>query len=472
MNSSMGRVTIDAGLQVGAGCRLGGTGRSTAWGRRPRTAEPAGTSTSLPPRRVGRRAAGDPNGDFDLQPVGVLELIEQQPPVAVLQRGPHRGLAAQQVAGEHEQVVELQPPLDRAGAGVVDDPAPDPGDQPADDIVEGGGGGVGRRLVQVPQRVADLVDAPVPVALLPETGVGSGDGGEEAERFGLVGAVELGAPVLYLVETQPQLVVPGAAELRHLDELVGVAAQRVGVEAGARRQHCGDAFVDKVPVAVEGHGQCPEVVEADAGGEREPQHGRGVGVLEQFGLELVVAPVGGDAGGDGVEDLDQRRQPGLDGVLGEDAAGERVQGADGGTVEVVERLVVTTAGELHAQPVTELGGGLLGERHRRDVADRDAVGDERDDPFDQRACLSRARAGLDEQGVGEVGADPLAGVLVGDHAAPPAGEGGAGKSRAWTSGRASRSSLSASWSQEGWISSPSPSGSQATQEIREVFLPW
>ena len=61
----------------------------------------------------------------------------------------------------------------------------------------------------------------------------------------------------------------------------------------------------------------------------------------------------------------------------------------------------------------------------------------------------------------EVVADPVADLVVGDHAAPPAGEGGAGKSRAWTSGRASRSSLSASWSQEGWISSPSPSGSQA-----------
>ena len=235
--------------------------------------------------------------------------------------------------------MELQPPSGGAGAGVDDDPAPDPGDQPADNVVEGRVGGVGRLGVKLLEGVADLVDAAVPVAFLPETGVGARDVGEQAERFGFVGAVELGPPVLHLVEPQPQLVVPGVAVPGHGDELVGLAAQRVDVEPGPRRQRGGDAFVDEVPVAVERDGQRAEVIEADARGEREPQQRRGGSVVEQLGLQLVVAPVGGDAGGDGVEDLDQRRQPGLDGVLGEDAAGERVQGADRGAVELVQRLV-------------------------------------------------------------------------------------------------------------------------------------
>ena len=95
-------------------CRRAGTGRSTASGRRRRTALPAGTATSAQSVLIGGGAAGDAHRQLDLDRVGVLELVEQQPPVALLQprpAPPRRAAAAQQVAGQHQQVVELQPAL-------------------------------------------------------------------------------------------------------------------------------------------------------------------------------------------------------------------------------------------------------------------------------------------------------------------------------------------------------------------------
>ncbi len=53
-------------------------------------------------------SAADPGGELDLDRVGVLELVEQQPLVVLVQRGADVRVAAQQVAREHEQVVELQ----------------------------------------------------------------------------------------------------------------------------------------------------------------------------------------------------------------------------------------------------------------------------------------------------------------------------------------------------------------------------
>ena len=77
-------------------CRPAGSGRSTASGRRPRTAARRAPSTSRQSRRVARRAAGDPDRELDLDRVGVLELVEQQPlvPVAAAPPGRRRGGAA------------------------------------------------------------------------------------------------------------------------------------------------------------------------------------------------------------------------------------------------------------------------------------------------------------------------------------------------------------------------------------------
>ena len=88
---------------------------------------------------VGLRAAGDPGGQLDLDRIGVLELVEQQPAIPPLQRRAHSRAVdrvAKQVAGEHEKVVELQPPLLAAGLRGRERRLPDPPGEPAQSHVE------------------------------------------------------------------------------------------------------------------------------------------------------------------------------------------------------------------------------------------------------------------------------------------------------------------------------------------------
>ncbi len=84
--SSSSRVTVSPsallGSQVASRCRPGGTGRSTASGRRRRTADPAARRRRCQSAGVGVGPARDPDGELDLDRVGVLELVEQQPRVA------------------------------------------------------------------------------------------------------------------------------------------------------------------------------------------------------------------------------------------------------------------------------------------------------------------------------------------------------------------------------------------------------
>ena len=60
---------------------------------------------------VGRR--GQAHGDLELDRIGVLELVEEHPLVAIVQVAAGRRVGRQQAPGEHEEVVELE----RAGRG-------------------------------------------------------------------------------------------------------------------------------------------------------------------------------------------------------------------------------------------------------------------------------------------------------------------------------------------------------------------
>ena len=84
-------------------CRPGGSGRSTASGRRRRTGARARPATSSHGSVAGRRlvgvGGGDAHGELDLDRVGVLELVEQQPLVAAVQRPARRGRARGRAAG-------------------------------------------------------------------------------------------------------------------------------------------------------------------------------------------------------------------------------------------------------------------------------------------------------------------------------------------------------------------------------------
>ena len=112
------------------------------------------------------------------------------------------------------------------------------------------------------------------------------------------------------------------------------------------------------------------------------------------------------------------RQPGLDGELEQQPAGERVQRADRRVVETFERGgrglgAVDPVEPRSTHPRAQLGGRLLGERDGGDARDVDPVVDEVDDAADERAGLAGACSGLDEQRRAEVGPDADAGGLVG-----------------------------------------------------------
>ena len=78
--------------------------------------EMAGCDRDLVPRRRGQRGIarvgrGDADRELDLDRVGVLELVEQEPRVALVEPRPHdRTLlgVTQKLTGEDEQVVELE----------------------------------------------------------------------------------------------------------------------------------------------------------------------------------------------------------------------------------------------------------------------------------------------------------------------------------------------------------------------------
>ena len=169
--------------------------------------------------------------------------------------------------------------------------------------------------------------------------------------------------------------------------------------------------------------QRAQLVEGDADGHPQQQRFRHGLVVEQLAADPRPAVLEGDGRPDLVQHLDLRREPGLDGVLGEQPLRERVQRADRRLVEVVERLAcrfLRTVGlqhrplERHAEPVPQLGSRLVGEGHRGDVAQRDVVVQHQlEHPVDQRRRLARTRTSVDEQGRPGLGAHALPSAGVG-----------------------------------------------------------
>ena len=81
-----------------------------------------------PCRLVARVGGGDANGQLDLDGIGVLELVEKQPVVALVQGRPHGRAVlgvAQQRSGQDEQIVELQLAGPLAGLGTGQGEGPD-----------------------------------------------------------------------------------------------------------------------------------------------------------------------------------------------------------------------------------------------------------------------------------------------------------------------------------------------------------
>jgi hypothetical protein len=165
---------------------------------------------------------------------------------------------------------------------------------------------------------------------------------------------------------------------------------------GGSRRRLGDVVLHQVPGGVEGQGEGAQLGRLDARGAEQQQGALEVGVVEQLVQGPGPAAVEGHRRGDLVEHLDPWRQLGLDRVLGEDALGERVQGADGCAVELAERdagplRLGRPAGvggqglEVLADAVPQLCCGLLGEGDGGDGPQlHGAAGHQRHHPADQR----------------------------------------------------------------------------------------
>jgi hypothetical protein len=396
----------------------------------------------LAPRRVRRGVVvgGDEHGQLDLDRVGVLELVDQQVPVALPQRRPDRGAVvgvAQHVAGEDQQVVELELACPAPLVGRLEREAPQV-DRQARDRRDGH---------LAPQRAGPVPD--VLVALLeggevvarpvgrPAVGAAARCLAEQPELGVLVaGRLDPAGPGLEVGELGQQLVVLGAASVALGDDRIDVGQQAVE-PAGPVRDLAGrrrGAVAGEVPVLVEGERDQPQAVGTDAarGGQEERALDRRVG--EQLVEEAAPPVVERHRRRDLVQHLDARWEARLDRVLAEDALGEAVERPDRGAVEVVERgaaagrplgvgraaraargigAVGQLGGQRSADPVAQLGRCLLGEGDRGDrVERRSAAGDEPDDAVDERARLARAGPRLDEQGGGEVVRDAVACDLV------------------------------------------------------------
>ena len=91
-------------------------------------------------------------------------------------------------------------------------------------------------------------------------------------------------------------------------------------------------------------------------------------------------------------------QPRAERVGPEQAGAEPVDGRDVSALGGAGLGVGTAGAQALADPFTQLGGGLVGERDREDRADIDAVLEHRaGKPFDQYRGLAAARPGVEEQ---------------------------------------------------------------------------
>ena len=403
------------------------------------------------PVAVGRIARAEQGGQLDLDRIGVLELVDEDPAVPVAQtRARPRAMlrVAEQRAREHEQIVEVEltrgPPLCDRALGT----SRNRGNQPLDCDVEYR---VGHRLAlfaQLGDAFAQAIDV-CPVLLV--TGVADPERRlirpQELDTFGVVERGAQSVPIVgELVETREHGVGVGPAvdaRCAHRVELLEPTVER---QPGQRRRLADP--IEQVPVVVEHLGHRAEMLQLHVGREEDEHRRLERRIVEELVDELVPARLERETRRDLVAHFDPGRQSDLDREFGEDALRKRVQGGDGGRVEVVERGLAAgphdlrlggrrrPPPELPANTVTELRRGLLGERDGGDRRHRDGKvgsvgGDQSDDPVDERGRLARARAGLDEQSGAELGPYCFArgciagiveeGELVG-HSSPSASE--------------------------------------------------
>ena len=405
----------------------------------------------------------DQAGQLDLERVGVLELVEQDVGVALVQGVAGLGAATQHLAGQHEQVVELEAAVAPAVVGGGQHLGGDAGQQVAQHLVGGGGHGGGHGLVGRLDQVSRRRHV-VPAALAAAAAHLPRPGPEGAQL------AQLGQRVVEGQDgPQPRL---DPLDHRRAQRVVGIAAP-VGqaLEGGQGGRHRCQVDRAQRPQPGRGHGPepIPALVQLDgdvlegglalvAGLEGDVEHGGAheevlVGRVVVEGVDEAGPPLlVGQLGRHLVEHVHARRQAGGHGELVEQPAGEAVQGGDGGQVGlgdgpaapggglVVAGLVGALGLDLEPHPDAgaQLGGGRLGEGDGGHVVEPHAVVEHQvGDPLHQGGGLARAGTGLDEQGAAQpVAGHEVAGGLVGGlgHRSPSSSSDQARGERATSSG--------------------------------------
>ena len=352
-----------------------------------------------------------------------MELVEQEVAVAIVERVAHAGVVAHEVACEHQQVVELEPP----GATPLVDGGAHELRGGADELVDGGGGdGVDRAFDGVVGDSEGFDDRGLvgPVALLAEARCDrrtrSARTSKAAPSSGAARSSAARKPARS-ARCASNLSAGSRHSGRHRDDGVeggdgfGQVERRHG---SVRRQ----ALVDEpVPIVVDDLRQRFEAGHSEA---ERPHHGERPlepRIAVQTVEEAIPAFGEVDRGLDLVEDFEARRKFGLNRKLGEHALREGMERGDGGVVEVGEGFATpfgtrptgcARVAERFPHTFPEFGRGGLGEGDGRDLRERCAAAHEGHEARDQRRRLPRAGAGFHEQRAVEVGRDGLARGLV------------------------------------------------------------
>ena len=350
------------------------------------------------------RIGSEADGDLELDRIGVLELVEQDPLVTAVQVGSNRRVTGDELAGQHEQIVELDGAVGGSGVGGIEHPPSEQRSEHPDPIVA-------NRLQQRQRLIGelDLVLAQIVQRLRIEPG-----------RFPVClrpGSLDLATSILEVLQDPDLLAEPVClAELLCCKAQLGQAGrlgvvgragcvadiehgpgERCRVELPGGRIGAVDSGLDEVPVVVEpggdpagarGQAEIVEPAQLDQPAPTLDDPAGRVRIVEDLVEQRAPALLEGELALELVEHPESGRQTGLHGIVVQDPSGEGVQRADRGVVEGVERevhplgvdRVVSVGlrrGQLGAQAVAQLGGGLLGERDGGDRADLDTARHER-----------------------------------------------------------------------------------------------
>ena len=365
--------------------------------------QPARVAAELSPVGVVGRVVGEcrePHRDLELDRVGVLELVEQDPLVArVQQRARTSGRVASSRRASTRRSWNSSVPSDRASEGAVEH-------EPSDERRRAGTGGtastsrISWSASEARSRSAlrSASSASGPAVLLPLGLVAAASAPCGERRGDRIDRVEAGAD---RVAGREQ---PGEISRSRRAPRVWVSSVRCFVRAeqfgGAREDRLGVRRVNlgggssttrsstrsqlawkssatrRTPRLNAEPVELAQLHELAAAVDRA---GRRIGIVEQP-VEQVVPPlVEREVALELVEHGEAGREPGLDRELVQQPPGERVQRADRSVIEIVEGGGQDAAGVGAPRPqrrsgrgagVAQVGGGLLGERDRGDRRDR------------------------------------------------------------------------------------------------------